>query len=417
MKTLVRLASNGSVVVLAIIAVHAGLWLLSSVGDLNPTGDILFAYKPWVDALHVNGKWGGINAEWVYPFVAWVPLLIAKVMFFTDYETAWLLMACILNAFALGQIVGWGRRMQNVKVVWYFLVFIALLGPVAISRLDGISVALALFGVASLQLVASTLESEERLVLRTDRALVWFTVAAWMKVWTVALVLGLLRTKEVFRRQILMLVVTCGAIVGIAALLGANINLFSFLWFQSNRGLQIESPIANVWVWLAISKTGDSLMYFDDPLITWQVTGPGTVFASTLMSSAMLVAIYITAMLIWQGNKAGVSAARLASLGGLTATLDLIVFNKVGSPQYQLWLVVPVAMGLYFGLENWRVPVVATLLLAAVTQVVYPILYMQLVSGNALALSFLTARNIILIAFLVWANLELGKRPKASLAV
>ena len=416
MKTLSRLGHNGSILVLAIVAVHAGLWILGSTIESDSTGDILYAYKPWVDALHVRGKWGGINAEWVYPFVAWVPLLLAKLMFFTDYKTAWLLMACILNAFALGQIIGWGRRPQNSKVIWYFLAFIALLGPVAISRLDGISVALALFGVASLQLVANNVDAGEKLGLRTDRALVLLTIAAWMKVWTVALVLGLIRTKATLRRQAIVLVVTCGAIVSLGALLGANANLFSFLWFQSNRGLQIESPIANVWVWLATLKSGDSFIYFDNALITWQVSGPGDSLASTLMGAAMLVAIYITALLIWQGNKSGVSAARLASLGGLTATLDLIVFNKVGSPQYQLWLAVPVAMGLYFGLENWRVPVVATLVLAAITQVVYPVLYTELVQAQPLAVSFLTVRNTILIALLVWANLELGKRPKTSLA-
>jgi hypothetical protein len=403
--------------VLAIILVHSGLWILGSTIESDAMGDILFAYEPWVNALHAGGKWGGINAEWVYPFVAWVPLLIAKLMFFTDYKSAWVLMACTLNVFALGQIVGWGRRLQNYKVVWYFLGFIVLLGPVAISRLDGISVSLALFGVASLQLVANQVDSIERVVLRTDRALILLTIAAWMKVWTVALVLGLLKTKETFRRQLLVLTVTCGAIIGTAALLGANVNLFSFLWFQSNRGLQIESPVANFWIWLATFKTGDAVIYFDYPLITWQVSGPASEIASTLTLSAMLVAIYITAMLIWNGNKAGVSATRLASLGGLTATLDLIVFNKVGSPQYQLWLAVPVAMGLYFGLENWRVPVVATLLLAVLSQLIYPIMYTQLIKAEPPSVSVLTARNLVLIALLVWSNLELGKRPKTELAV
>ena len=416
MSLLSRLCRNGNLLVIAIIAVHASLWILGSTIELDSTGDILFAYKPWVDALHINGKWGGINAEWVYPFVAWIPLLFARALAFTDYKTAWLLMACGLNVVALCQIIGWGRRPQNFKVVWYFLGFIGLLGPVAISRLDGISVAVALLAVSSIQLVVGTGDQSERVSLRTDRTLVWLTLAAWMKVWTIALVLGLFKTKEAFRRQLLVLAATCFALVGIAALFGANQNLFSFLWFQSNRGLQIESPIANVWVWLASLKVGDAKIYFDQDLITWQVSGPGAGLVSALMGPAMLVAICITALLIWRGNKAGASAARLASLGGLTAALDLIVFNKVGSPQYQLWLAVPVAMGLFFGLAKWQVPVFLTLLLAAVTQVVYPIMYNQVVLAEPLAVLFLTERNLILIGFLVWANLQLGKLGDSRLA-
>jgi len=417
LNIITRLSRNSALLLIAIIAVHVGLWILGSTIEADSTGDVEYSYKLWVDALHVNGKWGGINAVWVYPFVAWIPMLLAKILVFTDYKTAWLAIASLLNIFAIGQLIGWGRRPQNYKAAWYFLAFIAALGPVAISRLDGISVSIALLGVASLQVVSNSNDSFGKISLRSNRALIWFTVVAWMKVWTVALVIGLLSTKETLRRQLWVIASTCGVIIAFAALLGANLNLFSFIWFQSNRGLQIESPIANIWVWLTALKSGDSLIYFDNMLITWQVSGPGDALVSTLMGLAMLVAISITGYLIWQGHKSGVEVTRLASLGALTATLDLIVFNKVGSPQYQIWITVPVVMGLYFGLKNWRVPVIATLLLAALTQVIYPIMYTHLVVAEILPVWVLTARNLILIALLVWSNIQLGKKPSENSAV
>jgi len=417
MRFIRQLAKNGYALVAFAIVVHLALVIIGSTVAKEATGDVLNSYKPWVDALHVRGKWGGINTEWVYPFLAWAPILLAKVMVFVDYQSAWLIMACALSIFALGQLVSWGRRRQNFKAVWYYLAFIGLLGPVAITRLDGISVSLALIGVASLQIIGNTDGRGDRLTLRTDRALIWLTIAAWIKVWAIALILGLLQLGKNFRRQILVVAITGASVLALAGLLGANGNLFSFIWFQSNRGLQIESPIANTWVWLAALKVPGSIIYFDTELMTFQVSGPLDSVFSALMGYAMLVAIAITALLIWQGNRAGVPAARLASLGGLTATVDLIVFNKVGSPQYQLWIVVPVVMGLYFGLTNWRVPVIATLLLAALTQVVYPIMYTSLVEADPLAVSFLTARNLVLIALLVWSNIELGKRPSQALTV
>jgi len=73
-------------------------------------------------------------------------------------------------------------------------------------------------------------------------------------------------------------------------------------------------------------------------------------------------------------------------------------------------------MGVFFGLAKWQVPVFLTLLLAPLTQVVYPIMYSQVVLAEPLAVLFLTERNLILIGFLVWANLELGKLGDAASA-
>jgi hypothetical protein len=77
--------------------------------------------------------------------------------------------------------------------------------------------------------------------------------------------------------------------------------------------------------------------------------------------------------LLLKARRAGSKPERVIAVAALTATLDLIVFNKVGSPQYQIWLVAPVMLGLAFGLKNWRLPTFGVLALALLTQLVYPI--------------------------------------------
>jgi len=132
------------------------------------------------------------------------------------------------------------------------------------------------------------------------------------------------------------------------------------------------------------------------------------------MSFVLLIAISITGFLHWRGLKAGANSAQLASATALTATLDLIVFNKVGSPQYQLWLVAPVILGLAIGAKKWGVPTYFVLGLALLTQLVYPVFYSNLIATEPFAVAILGARNLGLIVLLVWANLRLTGMGKVQ---
>jgi len=399
-------STNVFVLLSVLLAVQVGLGILGSTTEIDAVGDVVNVYKPWADALQPAGKWLGLAAPWVYPFMAWVPILLAKAIGFVDYLNSWMLLAGALNIFAAGQLVRWGRRPEAFRAAWYFVAFLALLGPVAITRLDGISVALALIGVASITVVGDKLVA--------SRAMAWFMVAAWLKVWPAALILALLQKGKALKSQLIVLAASLGVVLALAVLLGANQNLFSFVSMQSRRGLQIESPISLVWIWLGFFGLAHGLIYFDTELITYQVAGDGAAQVAALMGAAMVLAIGITAWLMWRGLKAGAKPAHLASLTALTATLDLIVFNKVGSPQYQLWVVAAVVLGLAFGVPNWRVPTLVTLALAGLTQAVYPMFYDNLVMLQLPAVLLLTARNLGLIYLLVWSNQQLGRLAKSQ---
>jgi hypothetical protein len=120
-------------------------------------------------------------------------------------------------------------------------------------------------------------------------------------------------------------------------------------------------------------------------------------------------ALAITIFLGLRAYRAGAETKHLFVATFLTATLDLIVFNKVGSPQFELWLAVPLMAGILFGLPNWRLPIIAGSTIALLTNLLYPIFYMDLMALGWLGIAILTMRNVLLIALLVWANLRLTK--------
>ena len=72
----------------------------------------------------------------------------------------------------------------------------------------------------------------------------------------------------------------------------------------------------------------------------------------------------------------------------------LIVFNKVGSPQYIGWLAAPIIAGLILEKKRFVAPAVIALVLGALTQGFYPFLYNGVLNVQPLELSILTLRNI-----------------------
>ncbi|MEN9713689.1 MAG: hypothetical protein RLZZ164_353, partial [Actinomycetota bacterium] len=141
---------------LLIAGLFAHLWLiwvgLHGIG--TPMGDVMFAYKPWVDWMISSGKLLGINAPWVYPYPAQIPMWISILVNPNDFQTGWLSMLTVLDLFAVAALVRFGRRDDSTRLrylaAWFWISFLVALGPVSISRVDAFSVVLAIFGVLTL---------------------------------------------------------------------------------------------------------------------------------------------------------------------------------------------------------------------------------------------------------------------------
>jgi hypothetical protein len=122
----------------------------------------------------------------------------------------------------------------------------------------------------------------------------------------------------------------------------------------------------------------------------------------------------------------GAHRAEAAPLLALLFVAALVATNKVGSPQYIGWFVVPIAWGLVAGRPSARrfLPVaVAAIPMALLTQVIYPGFYDQVLTVQPWILVVLTLRNALEVGVLVWSvvaivRLGLGAaRPAAGRAV
>ena len=80
----------------------------------------------------------------------------------------------------------------------------------------------------------------------------------------------------------------------------------------------------------------------------------------------------------------------------------MIVLDKVGSPQYMTWLAAPVTAALGLGLPGWQRTARWVLVVAGVTQAVFPWLYPGITEGLGIPATVLAARNVILVVLLVW---------------
>ncbi|MBC7519467.1 MAG: DUF2029 domain-containing protein, partial [Microbacteriaceae bacterium] len=307
---------------------------------------------------------------------------------------SWLALVMLLNAIALGVITGWGRRFDRLAAGWWWVAFLTLLGPIALGRIDSITVPLALVGVS---LIAT----------RPRAAAVLLTAAAWVKVWPGALVIAMVVATRQRLRVLTAAVETSAVVVGFALLFGSGTNVFSFVTQQTGRGLQVEAPVSTFWMWQAAAQVKGVAVYYDQDILTWQVRGAGVAAASALMTPLLLVMVAGIAILGVRAVRRGATAAALLPPLMLAFLVGLIAFQKVGSPQFISWLAVPIVLGLIShraGLAaGFRTPALLVLLLGALTQLIYPTLYGHLLGLFPPMLMVLTVRNLMLFVILGWA--------------
>jgi hypothetical protein len=377
------------------------LWLvwagIKSFG--YPMGDILFAYHPWVNDMVARHALMGITEPWVYPFPDLLFMFIPHWFSAGNYQAGWLMMEAVIDFAALVVLLTWpsGYDRARVRAGWFWILAQLLLGSVSISRLDSISVAIAIIGLVAW------------LRAKPEVAAVWFAIATWIKVWPVTLLAATIVEAKKWRPAAIWGAVTGGAILVLGLLLGGVSNSLSFVFKQTGRGIQIESPWATPWLWGRVKHIPGWGLYYSNSLETFQVKGPGVSVVSTILGPLMYLALAITIVLGWliiRRLSFDQIALRNEAFAWtvLTAVLDMIVFNKVGSPQYYGWLIVPAVLGLIERVPYWRVPIYWLMGIFALTGLEYPIIYAHVLSSQPWATAILTIRNVALALLLVFSN-------------
>lgn len=368
-----------------------------------PMNDVLL-YGYWLQQMDLGAPLLGIAGEFVYPYPSLLPMWIAKLIGGpAGIVVGWTALVAILNSVAIGFLTSWGSAGRRAMVAGFFWVgYLLLLGPAGIGRIDAIAAAVSVFGIVAL--------AKDRIAL----AVALFTFGAWIKIWPFVLAMSAFIADR--RKRIISYTVTAvlAGIVICALAAGANGNLFSFVVKQAGRGIQIESPIAMFWIWAAKFGAADTGIYYDKEIITNQVFGAFVSEVALLTTPAMLIALAITIWLTIRAHLAGAPSKLVFATASFTAVLDLIVFNKVGSPQFMAWLAIPMIALIIFGANKLWLPISGLLVIAFTTNLVYPIFYLDLMELGDLSVGLLTLRNILLIGMLVFANMRLGDLAKTK---
>jgi len=378
----------------AFVLVHLALGLLCLTHPSLPMGDVTIVYEFWMHRGVDDGLWVGLDTAWVYPLLAIVPMALSAMFGWTFYASTWLTLAMAVDAVAFAVLLHRGRPDRaTTPAAWWWIAFLVAVGPIALGRIDTFATAVAVVGVLVI-------------VGRPALGSALFTIAAWMKVWPAALVAAAVIA---LRSRLVVLAAaaaTTAVVLGVGLALGGGASLFSFITEQTGRGLQIESPLALPAMWAAWAHAGPSI-YYDHDILTYQLRGPGTQLAAALSTPLLAAAVLAIVVLGVVGARRGPPAARMLPLLVLAFTIALITFNKVGSPQFAVWLAVPILFGLVTarleGGPSFRVPAVLTLLIGALTQVVYPYWYGKLLGLDTVVLVALSARNVLYVLLFAWA--------------
>jgi Glycosyltransferase family 87 len=364
------------------------IYVLATRPDL--LGDI-GSYQHWYVCCFTRGTFPVADPMWQYPpgaaLAFWLPGLLHG-----DYpdDFAAFTVGCDL---AITVMLGVrSRRGGSPAGAWYWVCGGPVLGVITDARFDVFPVALA---VAALCLPAGDSARGQapdparggRVRGALSGALIGAGVA--VKAWPATLLAGTPpgQWRRVLGAAAAVSAATCLAFPGATA---------SFLAHQGARGVEIESVSATAFmVWRTAGWHGTWVYRFG----AWQLSGPYVTFAQDAARLSVLLAA--AAVITWS-----VLTARgrvrwrpeFAADAPLAATLLFLVTSPVLSAQYILWVLGLAAVCLATGQTTQRPVAAALLAVAALTQIVFPGRWPELLSGSGLITSVLVLRNVLLVA-------------------
>lgn len=375
---------------IAFAVVHGALVWLNLTAQGWPLGDVTAVYRVWAENAADGYVRMGIDVPWVYPILAFAPMA-ASLAFGPDwYGQTWLAIVVLLDAIAFAILLG-DRRLSRTRrlAAWWWMGFLALLGPIALGRIDAITVPLAVTGLlwaAGRPRVAAAL----------------LTIAAWVKVWPAALVAALVIAVRRRLDIVTVAVALSVGILGVSIIAGSGLNALGFIAEQSGRGLQIEAPLAVAWLWQMVGEVPGVDIVYDREILTFQIEGPGADAAAALTTPVMALGVAAVVLLGVRAARRGATFGRLVPPLALSLVVVLMLANKVGSPQFVTWLAAPVILGLVLRPRRFVVPAVLAAGVALLTHVIYPYWYGWLLVAHPAFVLVLTAKVLLLVLLVVW---------------
>ncbi|WP_232527749.1 glycosyltransferase 87 family protein [Microbacterium suaedae] len=379
----------------AFLLAHAASTALGWLWPNQPMGDTYLVYEPWSELALSGQGIMGVTEAWVYPPLALAPMVLAQTLvWFSSYSLGWAVLVTMLDIVAFALLVRRGTSRGRLVAGWFWASFVLLLGPIALFRLDAVTVPLAVVGL----LLAGAHP-------RVAGALLG--AATWIKVWPAALVAALVVALRSRGHVVVGGAVVSAVIVGVVALAGGAEHLLGFVTTQGERGLQIEAVAATPFLF----GLGGAEIYYDQQMLTFQVTGAGVEQTAAVLGPLMAASVIaICALGVWRVHR-GSPRARILPPLSLALVVALIVCNKVGSPQFQTWLIAPLVAWFVWDRARASGPALLALATALVTHLVYPVLYDLILVTDTVAITVLALRNALVVMLGIWAVVRLARTP------
>ncbi len=373
-------------------------WMFSFIVHGNTFSDTE-QYRQWALLGYNPSALGETISPWVYPLLAQLPIFAANIFGPSLYLLGWTLIIIALNAVGVAFLTRGKRAVSGIAPAWFWLFFTVFMGFLSFARVEGITTSLVLIAL---------LYAVERPVV----AALLLSVATWIKVWPAAVIAPLLIASAKRVQVFLTGVAVSSAVAVFAVLTGAGSHLLDFAINQGDRGMQLEATFSTPWVWLSVFGVGGSKIADNVAINSTEVYGPGAEVAAFLMQPLLIVAAVAGAVLMVWALRRGAERQELLLEGSLLMVTAFIVFNKVGSPQFIIWLLPVVVAGLVHDWERWKIPATLLMGIAFTTFIIYPLFYTPLIHANPIMAAVLTIRNVLLVTLLVWAmrrTVELGR--------
>ncbi|HEX2296086.1 MAG TPA: glycosyltransferase 87 family protein [Actinomycetota bacterium] len=292
------------------------------------------------------------------------------------------------------------RRWGSSLGPWLWVGVVPLLGPITYNRLD-------------LLPAVATILAVERFSARS-----WFGGGGWLGYGVVAKVYPALFLPVAFaaarRKQILLGAAVVGALF-LVPYIGFLDDVYrNVLGYHTDRGIQIES----LWgfVLLFASKLGHAIGIN----FTFGALHVDSTLAPFLEGLSQALSLGVVVLGVWLAHRARTAGRDMSGpeLGGVMFMVmaGTMAVGSVFSPQFMVWLGALAAVVLCDRTTWLRVPALAVLPAALMTQMIYPFFYGRVVATDMPALVLLASRNFLVLFVAVETFLALRGRSAARLS-
>ena len=342
------------------------------------------------------------DGPWEYPAGAAALIAGPALLRGASYVVGFVGQMVLFDLAMLLLLAFWGRRRGTQAGACFWVAAVPLLGPVALGRFDVVPT---LFAVGGMVAAAGAAPLVAGVLLASG---------AVIKLWPALLVPLVLVLHRGSVRVVLGVLAVGLAVLAVVARYSRLDHLLSFLSYQQDRGLEVESVLALPLMAQRLSGRQDVRVFFD--FGRYQVDGPSGQLLLRIGDVGLVAVLLLVGFLAVRARRAAERGQAVAVLAVVLMT-GFLLFDKVLSAQYPLWIAGLVALALCWPQSPLREAVLPLCGVFVLTQLVYPLTFQDLLAGEERPVQLLAARDVLLVVVFLqatWAAWQLGRAARPA---